>query len=30
MEELMVSGIVSEEEWDGIAYGNAEKLLGIV
>jgi len=29
MEELQASGMVTQEEWEGIAFGNAEKLLGI-
>ena len=27
MEELKKSGLVTEAEWDAIAFGNAEKLL---
>jgi predicted TIM-barrel fold metal-dependent hydrolase len=29
MEELKGSGLVEEEEWEGIAYRNAERLLGL-
>ena len=29
MEELRISGMVSLEEWEGIAYRNAEMLLRI-
>jgi predicted TIM-barrel fold metal-dependent hydrolase len=29
MEELKESGIIGSEEWEMIAWGNAEKLFGV-